>query len=63
MSEIDDREQPVPEDAAEADRVEQRTDLDEDEPQDLPVPLPFDANEADVTEQHREVRIDEDDYR
>ncbi|MEO3826141.1 hypothetical protein [Actinomadura sp. B10D3] len=61
MSEIDDLEQP-PVEANEADAVEQRAVLDEDERAE-PGPLPDDANEADAAEQLIEVRLDEDDYR
>lgn len=62
MSEIDDLEQP-PDDANEADAVEQRAGLDEDDRGEPSSPLPDDANEADAAEQRLEVRLDEDDYR
>ncbi|WP_433477446.1 hypothetical protein ACQPZP_10545 [Spirillospora sp. CA-142024] len=63
MSEIDDLEQPPPDDADEADAAEQRTVLDEADDRVDRTPMPDDANEADAAEQRREIRLDEDDYR
>lgn len=64
MSETDDLEQPVPDEAPEADSAEQRLPLAEDDDRlEWRAPLPFDADEADAAEQRREVKLDEDDYR
>ncbi|GAA1535291.1 hypothetical protein GCM10009678_17150 [Actinomadura kijaniata] len=56
----------LPDDAPEADLVEQRAALVDDEDEERaewPRTVPFDADEADAAEQGREVELDEDDYR
>ncbi|MBT2208519.1 MULTISPECIES: hypothetical protein [Actinomadura] len=66
MSQTDDREQPVPDEAPEADTAEQRADLapgEEEQPREWTAQLPFDADEADAADQRREISLDEDDYR
>ncbi|WP_242901099.1 hypothetical protein [Actinomadura terrae] len=65
MSQTDDREQPVPDEAPEADAAEQRAEVaaEEEQPREWTAQLPFDADEADAADQRREINLDEDDYR
>lgn len=60
-----DEEQPLPDDAPEADVAEQRTPVRDDDEAGTARPhaVPFDADEADVAEQQQVVHDDEDDYR